>query len=514
MGKKTNHRLFDFLDAIDTEEFYRLKRYIYADFFNTNERYKKLFDAIWAAKTNDLTYRTMNVERIYRKTFPKQNIKAMRDDFSGILKLVRGFIAQEEYQNDTNAKTRYLLRGLENRQAYHRFRLLINNESKNYENTEITRRNDARENYLHDLLIAEQKYRYYNIHENRKMATNELLQEFVDSIERFYAIIKIRFWSVMRQRAGLSGYRFRYGSMTEIKRIVAQTNSEHFPLLHIYYHIAELWDNRTPEIFDICKSLLLQYSERFSRYEQQNLFQSLINFCRVSVMSEQPRMWNLRQLDLYEQFFERGFCYTGRQQRKRQISLHHFKNYMQLLIELDEFEQFRDLQEQHAPQVSFKNKLEQRFVNQYNTTALYFAQYVFYRKKDRIIGQDFAYETALKHIQKIEQELITGAQAFPDVFYRILYEILLLKIYFEQPRGFTTRRNAFYKYVNSQKHIARFFLKPYLNFATIALKLHQMKHRENQDATDVEQLKNKLSQMQIVERVWLNEKLNQRLRTK
>lgn len=514
MNKKTNHRLFEFLDTIDTEEFYRLKRYIHADFFNTNERYKQLFNAIGATKTSSVTYREMDEWHIYQRTFPKQDIKRMNDDFSGILKLVRGFIAYEEYKNDSAAKTRYLLRGLDSRRAHHRFKLLINGEARNYENGGTTKRIDIEENYLHDMLIAERKYRYHNIYENRKISTNELLQEYVDSMDRFYATTKIRFWSVMKQREGLFDYRFRYGSLTEIKRIVIQTDSEYFPLLHIYYYIAELWNNRTPEIFDICKNLLFQYSERFSIYEQQNLFQALINFCRVSVMGEQPRVWNLHQLDLYEQFFERGFCYTGRQQRKQQISLHHFKNYMQLLIELDEFDEFETLQEQYAPQVAFKNKEEQRFVNQYNTTALYFAQYSFYRKTDRIIGQDFAYETALKHIQKMEQELSTGVQAFPDVFYRILYEILLLKIYFQQARGFTTRRNAFYKYANSQKHIARFFLRPYLNFATIALKLHQMKHREIQDTVEVEQLKNKLAQMQIVERVWLEEKLNQGFRIK
>jgi len=448
----------------------------------------------------------MDTESIHRSAFPKQKGKGMSDDFSGILKLVRSYIAHEEYQNDQAAKTRYLLQGLQNRRSHHRFRLLINKEAKNYENGGTTKRTDTQENYLHDLLIAGQKYRYHNIYENRKSTTEKLLQEFVDSIDRYYAMTKIWFWSIMKQRAGLSGYPFRYGNINEIKRIVVQTNSEHFPLLHIYYHIADLCDNRTLETFDICKHLLFQYSERLSTYEQQNLLQVLINFCRVDVMGKQPRAWNLQQLDLYEQFFERGFCYTGKQQRKPQISLYHFKNYMQLLIELDEFNRFKMLQKQYAPQVSFKNKAEKRFVNQYNTTALYFAQYLFYRKKDRIIGQDFAYETALKHIQTMESELITGTQEYPDTFFRILYEILLLKIHFEQPRGFTTRRNAFYKYVNSQKHIARFFLEPYLNFANVILKLHQIK--KHQDNITVQQLKNDLPKIQIVEREWLNDKLS------
>jgi len=224
MNKKSNHRLFEFLNTIDSEEFYRLKRYIHADFFNTNKRFKKLFDAIYAAKTSAVSYTEMDVESIYNKTFPQQKGKGMSDDFSAILKLVRGYIAHEEYQNDKAAKTRYLLSGLYSRGAYHRFRLLINKEAKNYENGSTTKRTDAQENYLHDLLIARQKYRYYTIHENRKTVTNELLQEFIDGIDRHYAVTKIWFWSMMKQRAVLFGYSFRYGDTSDIERIVARTN--------------------------------------------------------------------------------------------------------------------------------------------------------------------------------------------------------------------------------------------------------------------------------------------------
>jgi len=509
VNKKPKHRLFEYLDAIRSEEFFRLKRYIHSDFFNTNKRLKKLFDALRVAKTSAVKYSEMDVESIYRKTFPNRKGRSMRDDFSGILSLVRGFIAQEEYKKDSAAKTRYLLRGLENRQVHHRFRLLINGESKNYEKGGTDKRVDVEENYLHDVLIADHKYRYYTIHENRKMSTNELLQEYVDSLDRYYAMTKIQFWSMMKQRTILFGYLFRYGNISDIKRIVADTKPEYFPLLHIHYHIAELWNNTTIENFDTCKDFLFEYSERFSRYNQQNLLQTLINFCKMNVMGEQPHMWNLRLLELYEQFFERGFCYIGRQQRNQQISPHHFRNYMQLLIELDEFDRFKTLKEQYAPQVAFKNEAEQRFVNKYNEAALHFARYLSQRR-GRPNGEDNAYDIAptLKCIQSMESEVAKGAQVFPDRFYRILYEILLLKIYFEQEEGFTKRRKAFSKYVNSQKHISPVFLRPYLNFATVVLKLYQIKHREIRDEVETQQLKDELSQMQIVERAWLEEKLD------
>lgn len=171
------------------------------------------------------------------------------------------------------------------------------------------------------------------------------------------------------------------------------------------------------------------------------------------------------------------------------------------------FEKFKTLEKQYASQVYFKNKAQKRFVNQYNFTALYFAQYVYYSKEKRTIGQEFAYDNAFQYIQNMEKELAIGTQEYPDVFYRISYEILLLKIYFEQNKGFAKRRSAFYKYVKSQKQISPVFLQPYLNFANVILKLYRFNSLQMKDKKALEQLKNDMTQMQIVERAWLNDKI-------
>jgi len=39
-------KLFSYLDEIQSDETYRLQRYIDSDYFNTNERLKTLFEAI------------------------------------------------------------------------------------------------------------------------------------------------------------------------------------------------------------------------------------------------------------------------------------------------------------------------------------------------------------------------------------------------------------------------------------------------------------------------------------
>lgn len=507
MSKSGTHRLFSFLDHIEKDELYRLKRYVHSDFFNTNERFKILFDAIWAAKSGKASFQKINHIDLYRQIFPKGKASAIDDDFSGLLKLVRRFIAQEEYERDKQAQKRYLLKGLESRKAHHEFKLLIGRAAKNYEKGGSSKHMEYQDNYLHDLLIAEQKYRYFNIHENRTTATNQLLQELVNSIDRFHAVKKILYIGVMQRRSRVLGVEFSYGNTVAFGEVIKNTPITNFPLLHFYYHTHLLWENESLEQFNICADILLEYEARFSTYEQQIFFQILINFCRLKVTDDQARMWNLRQLDLYQEFFARGFCYTGKQQRKKQISLHHFKNYMQLLIELELFDEFKSLEKQYAGQVYFKDEAEERFVNQYNKAALYFSQYLYYSKNKRAIGQDFAYDTALRLIQSMEQDLILGIQNYPDIFYRIIYEVLRLKVYYESARGFPKLRSAFYKYVNNQKQISPVFRQPYLNFAKITLHLYQFKKTPGQDIESLNQLKNKLNHLKIIEREWLSTKI-------
>jgi len=99
-------KLFSYLDQIHPDEMYRLKRYIDADYFNTNERLKRLFEAIRVAKVQKGSYEEIDAASMYRNIFPNNKKSAMKHDFSDILKLVRGFVAQEVYNRDTPGHTR------------------------------------------------------------------------------------------------------------------------------------------------------------------------------------------------------------------------------------------------------------------------------------------------------------------------------------------------------------------------------------------------------------------------
>lgn len=348
MSNKNNFLLFSYLDEIEADEFFRLKRFIHSDYFNTNERFKKLFDAISEAKVGKAAYVNLAPKSIYQEVFPERKATKMSDDFADILKLVRRFIAQEEYNNDQRVQSRFLLKGLESRKAHRKFQLGINKEARQYEGGGLPNRIEYQENYLHDLLIAEQKYKYHNIHENRKSTTNLLLQEFSDGIDRFHAILKVIYLGVMQQRKVLMGHQFISGNIAAIREVVESSPLEQFPLLHIYYQMYLLWEKESIEQFDSCNAILFEYRERFSSYEQKQLFQILINYCGIKVTDQQPRLWKIRRLELYKEFFENKFCYTGKEQRKKQISLHHYKNYMQLLVELDQFKRFDTLQQKYG----------------------------------------------------------------------------------------------------------------------------------------------------------------------
>jgi len=235
-NKHQNIRLFSFLDEINPEEMYRLKRYIHADYFNTNKRLKKLFDAIWAAKSGKDNYQEIDPIALYKSVFPKHKKSGADTDFSDILKLVRGFIAQEEYNQDKLNATVYQIIGLEHRKARQKFNLLINQQSKHYETGSYSKRMEHQSNYLHDLFVAIRKYQHYNIYESRKPITNRMIQEVMYGIDRYYTLMKVTFGAAMLQRTLVTGHEFDYGYSVGVDSI-RDTPVEKFPLLHLRYHL-------------------------------------------------------------------------------------------------------------------------------------------------------------------------------------------------------------------------------------------------------------------------------------
>ncbi len=497
-----NIKLLSYLDQINSNDLYKLKRYIHSDYFNTNQRLKTVFDELMEARIESGSFKNIDIAAFCEDQKKLLADYSLKDTFSDILKLVREFVAQEVYNQDKDQQTCYLLAGLEKIKAKDDFRLLANREARKYEKGGLKNRTESFTNYMYDFQISEKKFVHYSTYENRKKVTNNSLQELIYSLDRFYAMYKLTFMGVMIQRKILMSAEFDYGLNSDFEQFINKETISSFPMLQIRYYVYQLWSNNSTTTFEICKNQLFKSSDRLTKVMKRELFSTLLNFCSLRTVESNFDYWKQQYFELYQQFFELKLCFL--EAKKRNIYYHHYQNYVRALIQLNKFELYTEVEAEYLPIVDFVNPPQRRFVSKFNTASYNHGLFLSYQSDNRDLGKDFSLQTCLKLIEEIDYELMTGKQAFPDAYNRILFDVLTLKVNYELPRGFKAHHKKFKKYLRSIKHISFNFLEPFLNFAYLSFKLHQFKQASKQiPAEDFSALRNDLEQMRTIERKWL-----------
>lgn len=497
-----NIKLLSYLDQINSNDLYKLKRYIHSDYFNTNQRLKDVFDKLLDARIEAGRFENINIEKFCNHQKKLLKDYSPKDTFGDILKLVREFLAQEVYNQDKQKQKCYLLQGLENIKAFDEFKLLANREARKYEKGGLKNRIESVTNYIYDFEISEKKLIHYSTYENRKKVTNHSLQEHVYSLDRFYTLYKLSLMGVMIQRKILMSAEFDYGLYSDFEQFINKESIASFPLLQIRYYLYQLWSNYSTTHFEICKNQLFQNNDRLTVAMQSQLYSTLLNFCSLRSVESNFDYWKRQSAELYQQFFESELCFQ--EAKKKTISYHHYQNYVGVLIQLKKFDLYAEVEAEYLSMVYFDNPPQRRFVSKFNLASYNHGLFLSYQSDNRNLGKDFTLQTCLKLIEEIDYELMTGKQAFPDAYNRLMYDVLTVKVNYELPRGFKARHKKFKKYLRSIKHISNNFLEPFLNFAYLSFKLHQFKQAPKRVSDeDFETLRDDLEKMRTIERKWL-----------
>ena len=110
------------------------------------------------------------------------------------------------------------------------------------------------------------------------------------------------------------------------------------------------------------------------------------------------------------------------------------------------------------------------------------------------------YETSLKHLRSVE---------FIDPFYRMAYDMLLMKNYYEcnELEPLLSRLHAYYTYLKRNKTLAERNREAYMNMAKFLRKLARAKF---EGKSSPEKLKEELGQYAVlVERDWFQKKIQE-----
>jgi len=480
MPKKYKNKLFSYLDFLQNDELFKLERFIQSKFFNNpkERRLRELFHKIKKAKPTGAKFNALNPAQF--------NVKPT--DFSDLLKLVKRYIAFTQFEKDGQTQRRFLIEGLRERQASKEVELLTNHELTKCLSTN---KNNTQSDYEHQILLQDIKFVHHILHHHRNKKTDKALQELMDSIDRYYVLMKVHYATSMIERNMLSGFEFDYGSMDAFQPIIKKSTPDEYPLLHAWFSFWQFTQHNTRNTLEIHKKILFNAS--LGSIEKKQFFDRLINFIKQNTRYTSDFFWYEELREIYARFFDEDVALAGVGVNQNKISPQHYINYRHLLMDLN-LTQEAGL---------FKEKYYQKCNAGKGENSKFFQLY------DNIVSTDCKDNKAL---ERMERKLAVMRE--PDPYYRIIFEVAAIKTTYNcDDRTFTYKRERFRDYIRHHKQIGKDFKKIYLNFSTLTRRLHNFQQKKiNDKPLDMNRLKNLQENIQTfptVERIWLVEKLNE-----
>lgn len=499
------HKLFSLLEVIEEEELYRLKRYINSDYFNMNTRIRLLFESLLEARLTASGFKSIDPILLYNETFPERKSGTITDDFSSLMKLVKGYLAQEEYKKDRNAKTRYLLDALQERKAEKPLLQLLNRETKHYEKPEKSKQLQAFHEYYHNWFIAQKKVNYFIVYKRGQLKA-KLFKDANDTMDRFFAVVKTAYWATLEQTAQINGFEFNVSYKEFLVKLVKETPIEACPLIYRHYETALLNNSISTVQFMKCKLIYDQYLNRFDHFEQRQFCRNMYNVSAIKSYDPDEMDWLGYKLAFAQEQFIKGFAMVDSNTGKNGIKATTFFNYLRLLIESNKLEEYQVEKKKYQDRVIFPDENNKK-ANFFYLQIAFLVQKYFIELKRNPKKALFYYEQADYQLEKYEEQIAKGIVDMPDFSLRILFGVLSLKIFYLKENGFNKRRNALHKYLTNFKKLDNVFRIPYLNFVNILLNLYKLRQEERPATKQIKEVHQFLNSEKLIEREWLKERL-------
>jgi len=500
-SKGKSNKLFNLLKIINEDELYKLKRFINSDYFNTNNRLKTLFEAILNARIEVSNFQHIDPEQLHKTVFPDKNSGTAADDFSGLLKLVKGFLAQESYNLDDNAKTRFFINTLLSKQAISQTKLILNQESKKYEQSEKSRQTQSIHNYYHNIWIAEMKLNYYII-ENRKALKPNYFSDYDDCIDRFYAGLKAKNQLLLEQMAKDNGIDFEIKHKDFLSSLVPTFSEASNPLIKQYTEAYELSKDFNFDRLDKIVRIFDNYGKRFDVTEELLFCQMMFNICATFGKTKQQNdLLNYKYIFLNRLIKNEAAFYIPNS--KKNIRSTTYLNYMRVLIMLGKFDEFQLDKRKFEKKVRFTSTDEEDVFKSYLMISLNLEKFLTIISTDRN-KSDFYLKQASYLLEKHEAKIARGDLSYTIATFRTVFEVLGVKIAYHRKTQFLKRRSAMQKYLSGSKKLMEHKKEFFINFCNIVLKIYKLRESKKPTLEQIEELRKLINEKDnINEKNWL-----------
>lgn len=460
-------KIIHFLKALSPAEIVRFDQYIHSPYFGAREE-TQLFFRILRIQYPDFHKERIQKQYIWNLMYPEEGFDEQKIYFlsSYLFKHLTHFLSIEEQKSLQEIN---LIASLERRGMDNYVPGILQKTQQELDKKE--ERDD--DYYLAQFQLAQLHSNYTLRQENR--GQHETYQQILFRLEVFYLINRFRYALALVNQLQILKGKDNPDLITSVLAQYQAGNYSQVPLLRLQFECLQmlLKSNEDEHFFRLTQGL-----EAPDAYLSQNdayeLYSYALNYC--SRRYRQGKSEFLRQMfELYSRMMDRNVLFFN-----SAIATHIFKNLITLGLRLEEYDWIEMVIQTHG------DKLPEQYRN-------------------GIIS----YSQALLHFQKKEfgraQKSLANVE-FIDPFYRLSYDLLLIKIYYEcnEHLLLLSRGRAFRTYIRRNRSLSEQHKQAYVNMEKITQKLARVKLEGKKNLLTIkEEMKTCAN---LVERQWLHDK--------
>ncbi|RMG24332.1 MAG: hypothetical protein D6730_12875 [Bacteroidetes bacterium] len=465
-----NLRLIRILQTLSPAEMRKFKKYVCSPVHNQHKDTIRLFELLHQYYP-DFESEELDRHAVFSSLFPNrpyddQKLRSLR---KYLFDLLIDFITDLEIEQYPLVRQSYKLKALHYRHLEKEFIQYLKKERKQLE--AYPYRNA---DYFLAKYFLEDEVLVYQMSKSRWAMDQP--QSVIQALNHFYLSEKLRYCVSMMNIQQI----FKVEKEIPMYEEVVQYCRNHLaslpPIIQAYYHLLSLnQEEDAHQHFVVLKQLGQTQFTSFPSDDWINIYYSMINYCHHRYLAGDIGFLS-EMLDLYAVMLERKLLLED-----GFLSTHNYKNITTLGLRLGKYEWTESFIE------TYKDYIQPQFrqgIYSYNLAHLYF-----YQQK---------YRQALRLLNQID---------FIDTFYRISYNILQLKIYYEcnEAEALLSLCESFRTFIRRKKELTASVKKSYTNFAKYVRALFMVKIGIDKRA---DKLKDKIENCDaLTERQWVLQKL-------
>ena len=355
---------------------------------------------------------------------------------SDLLKLLEGFLAQQEYEINPLHKATYLMDAVSKK----KMEKLYNSTMKTARRLSAQQVHKPASYYYYQYEIEKNFYALLDYEKKRGVRTN--MEEIANNLDYFYLAEKLRIYCAVLVQQYFASQEYELLFIEEIISHISDINLEEVPPVAIYYQIYLTITEKDEEAhYYRLKELLDEHSLTFPQQEALSLYYFAINYCIQRINIGDQKFSN-EFFKIYSDLIDKEIIFVN-----DELSPWDFKNIIVNALRLGKFdwtENFIKKYNDKLPEESRENAVT------YNLAQLYF-----YQKK---------YDEVIQQLSNVEYE---------DVSYNLNSKTMLIATYYEIDEiiPLYSLFDSFNAYLNRNRKIPEDRKKYYKNLIRYTKKL-------------------------------------------